>query len=93
VARLNELDLVSTEAGQATEQGVDAVAGVAEYTPNAPPIQAFPEEIANSLCHVDPPCSTLTQGTRQARRQLPRVRKFIENVLRQPATVGLILLL
>ena len=85
VARLNELDLVSPEAGQAAQQSVDAVAGIAKDAPDAPLMQAFPKEITDCLCHLDPPYPTMTPGTRQALRQLPDVSKFIKAAPRSAA--------
>ena len=61
MARLNELDLVCPEAGKATQQPVDAVAGVAEYPPDTPLMQALPKEIADRLRHLDPPWSIIRQ--------------------------------
>ncbi len=52
VAHLDELDLVGTEAGKATQQAIYSIAGVAEHTADAPLMQTFPEEIADCLCHT-----------------------------------------
>lgn len=71
---LNELDLIGAEALEAAEQGVNTVARVAEYTADAPLIQALPEEISNGLGHR-PLLHTLT-GPQPAGRE--GVRKYRE---------------